>query len=158
MGRQELIEVGLESLAWLVSVQLSEDGHLTPIGCNGFYVRGGEKARYDQQPVEAFSMVAASLDAYRVTAKTSWSDIANLALRWFYGYNDLGLPLYDPQSGGCRDGLKMDRLNQNQGAESTLAYLLSAIEMRAAFEQEHTPPNGKNPAVQVYVPTHKLDQ
>jgi glycosyltransferase involved in cell wall biosynthesis len=131
MGSEQVTETGLESLEWLAQVQLSDEGFFAPVGCYGFYPRGGEKAHFDQQPIEAYSMVAASLDAYLVTGEYEWRRRARQAMMWFFGYNELGLPLYDPSTGGCQDGLQMDRVNQNQGAESTLSYLLSALEMRA---------------------------
>jgi hypothetical protein len=131
MDREDLTEIGFESLRWLVSVQQSKSGHFTPIGCKGFYCRGKEKARFDQQPLEVHSTIAACLDAYRLTGEMDWFETARTCFSWFLGYNDLGLPIYDPETGGCRDGLHIDRINQNQGAESTLAYLLSALEMIA---------------------------
>ena len=107
-------------------------GHFVPIGSNGFYQRGGERARFDQQPVEAQAMVSACLEAYRITGDKSWRKEARRAFEWFLGRNDLNLPLYDPTTGGCRDGLHPDRPNENQGAESTLAFLQSLLELRLA--------------------------
>ena len=75
-------------------------------------------------------MVSACLEAYRATADAWWYEQARRAFEWFLGRNDLGLELYDPSTGGCRDGLHEDRVNQNQGAESTLAFLLSLAEMQ----------------------------
>ena len=92
--------------------------------------RGGERARYDQQPLEAYSMVAAALEAYRITGDSSWEKEARRAFNWFLGRNDLELPLYDLLIGGCHDGLHQDRVNLNQGAESTLSFLLALAEMR----------------------------
>jgi hypothetical protein len=129
MGRGDMAEAGLKSLQWLVEIQRSEAGHFAPIGNRGFYPRGGEKARFDQQPVEAHAMVSACLEAYRMTGDEHWYDEARRAFDWFLGRNDQGLSLYDPVTGGCRDGLHPDRANQNQGAESTLAFLLSLVEM-----------------------------
>jgi glycosyltransferase involved in cell wall biosynthesis len=123
---------GLESLTWLSTVQRGKGGHFVPIGSNGFYVRGGERARFDQQPVEAQAMVSACLEAYRLTADSRWRKEARRAFEWFLGRNDLNLPIYDPTSGGCRDGLHSDRANENQGAESTLAFLQSLLELRLA--------------------------
>lgn len=130
MGRQEMTEVGLRALEWLAQVQRSEDGHFVPIGSNGFYPRGGERARFDQQPIEAHAMVAACLEAHRVTGERRWYDEARRAFEWFLGRNDLRLPLYDEATGGCRDGLHPDRVNENEGAESTLAFWLSLVELR----------------------------
>ena len=85
---------------------------------------------FDQQPIEAQTTVSACLEAYRATADPWWYEQAQRAFDWFLGWNDLGLELYCPQTGGCRDGLHADRSNENQGAESTLAFLLSLAEMR----------------------------
>jgi glycosyltransferase involved in cell wall biosynthesis len=122
-------EIGLKSLRWLVSVQKSPLGNFRPIGSNGFYQRGGKPAEFDQQPIEAHCTVSACLEAYRSTGDAKWHEEARLAFEWFLGRNDLGLPLYDPTTGGCCDGLHMDRVNLNQGAESTLAYLMALSEM-----------------------------
>jgi hypothetical protein len=132
IGQQPVLERGLQSLRWLVEVQHSENGHLRPIGSNGFYRRGGARANFDQQPVEAQAMVSACLDAYRITSDPWWYGQAQRAFDWFLGWNDLGLELYSPSTGGCRDALHVDRVNGNQGAESTLAFLLSLAEMRLA--------------------------
>ena len=77
-------------------------------------------------------MVTACLEAWRATGEQRWREEAQCAFEWFLGRNDLGLPLYDASTGGCRDGLHPDRVNQNQGAESTLAFLLALLEMRQA--------------------------
>jgi hypothetical protein len=117
-------------LRWLVGVQTSQRGRLRPIGSNGFYKRSGVRAEFDQQPIEAQTTVSACLEAYRATADPWWYEQAQRAFDWFLGWNDLGLELYAHQTGGCRDGLHADRGNENQGAESTLAFLLSLAEMR----------------------------
>jgi len=129
-GEQSVLERGLQALRWLAEVQTSENGHLRPIGSNGFYPRGGPRANFDQQPIEAQAMVSACLDAYRVTSDSWWYKQAQRAFDWFLGWNDLGRELYSPSTGGCRDALHVDRVNGNQGAESTLAFLLSLAEMR----------------------------
>jgi glycosyltransferase involved in cell wall biosynthesis len=130
MGQAAMVERGLKSLRWLAEVQTSENGHFSPIGSNGFYRRNGPRARFDQQPIEAQAMVSACLEAYRVSADASWYEQAQRAFDWFLGWNDLGLELYAAKTGGCRDALHVDRVNDNQGAESTLAFLLALAEMR----------------------------
>jgi glycosyltransferase involved in cell wall biosynthesis len=125
-----MTEAGLESLNWLTTLQRSQAGHFVPIGSNGFYERGGARARFDQQPVEAQAMVSACLTAYRLTGDKCWQVEARSAFDWFLGRNDLNLPIYDPTTGGCRDGLHPDRPNENQGAESTLAFLHALLELR----------------------------
>ena len=130
----DMTEAGLESLRWLADLQRAEEagGHFVPIGSNGFYQRGGVRARFDQQPVEAQAMVSACLEAHRSTGDKSWYKEARCAFDWFLGRNDLNLPIYDPTTGGCRDGLHPDRPNQNQGAESSLAFLQAVLELRLA--------------------------
>jgi hypothetical protein len=126
------LETGLKSLRWLVTIQKSETGHFRPVGSNGFLQRNGERAQFDQQPVEAQAMVSACLEAYRATDDRAWVREARRAFEWFLGRNDLSKPLYDFSSGGCCDGLHKDRVNENQGAESTLAFHLSLVEMNFA--------------------------
>ncbi|MCB0103990.1 MAG: glycosyltransferase [Anaerolineales bacterium] len=130
----EMIAAGLESLTWLSELQHSdtEGKHFVPIGSNGFYPRGSERACFDQQPVEAQAMVSACLEAYRMTKEKKWHTEARRVFEWFLGRNDLHLPVYDPTTGGCRDGLHPDRPNENQGAESTLAFLQSLLELQLA--------------------------
>jgi glycosyltransferase involved in cell wall biosynthesis len=134
---ERMISAGLESLEWLLEMQRCEaNGHFVPIGSQGFYRRNGEKARFDQQPLEAAGAVSACLQAYRVTGDSRWRGEAWSAFNWFLGDNDLQLPLYDSATGGCRDGLHPDRANENQGAESTLSFLMALLEMRALPEPE----------------------
>lgn len=127
-----MLEIGLKSLRWLAEAQTAPASHFRPIGSNGFWKRGEEPAQFDQQPVEAHAMVCACLEAHSASGDDYWLAQAGRAFEWFNGANDLGLTLYDAQSGGCRDGLHIDRVNQNQGAESTLAFLLALAEMQRA--------------------------
>lgn len=139
LGNDDIVGAGFESLEWLAGLQRSTPtgGHFVPIGSNGFYIKGGERARFDQQPVEAQNMAAACLEAYRITSKDAWRREARRAFEWFLGRNDLNLPVYDPNTGGCHDGLHPDRLNANQGAESTLAFLQILLELRLATDIAH---------------------
>ena len=132
MPNQDMSDAGFESLLWLAELQRSTPGggHFVPIGSNGFYRRGGERARFDQQAIEARSMVSAGLEAYRLSGDERWRREVRRAFEWFLGRNDLNLPLYDPDTGGCHDGLHPDRLNENEGAESTLAFLQALLELR----------------------------
>jgi glycosyltransferase involved in cell wall biosynthesis len=132
IGNEAMTSAGLRSLEWLSRIQRTPEGYFAPIGSNGFYQRGGPRAAFDQQPVEACAMVSACLAARRVTGDDRWRDHARRAFAWFLGQNQLQQPLYDPSSGGCRDGLHADRANENQGAESTLSFLLALLEMRGA--------------------------
>jgi glycosyltransferase involved in cell wall biosynthesis len=132
MQNTAMTEAGLESLHWLADLQRAdkEGRHFVPIGSNGFYSKGGERARFDQQPVEAQAMVSACLAANQITGDKKWYKEARRAFEWFLGRNDLHLPVYDPTTGGCRDGLHPDRPNENQGAESTLAFLQALLELK----------------------------
>jgi glycosyltransferase involved in cell wall biosynthesis len=141
MPHPEALDIGLKSLRWLASLQKTQAGHFRPIGSNGFYVKDGARADFDQQPVEAQAMVSACLEAFRATEDVAWSHEAKRAFEWFLGRNDLGLPLYDSSSGGCSDGLHSDRVNENQGAESTLAFHLSLAEMNFAEHLSALPPS-----------------
>ncbi len=134
LGNADMTAAGLDTLDWLTDLQHtdSDEGHFTPIGSNGFYIQGGERAQFDQQPVEAQGAVSAYLAAYQVTGDKRWRREARRSFEWFLGRNDLNLPLYDPTTGGCRDGLHPDRPNENQGAESTLAFLHALLELRLA--------------------------
>ena len=123
----------MDSLKWLVAEQHRDDKEIfVPIGSSGFFIEGNEKARFDQQPVEACATISACLEVYRLTEERQWREEAQRVFRWFLGKNDLQTPLYDPITGGCRDGLHPDRVNENQGAESTLSFLMALLEMQAA--------------------------
>jgi glycosyltransferase involved in cell wall biosynthesis len=138
-ANEAMVSAGLEALEWLATVQRCEiKGHFVPIGSHGFYSKKTEKARFDQQPVEAGAAVSAFLQAYRATGKGRWRKDAWTAFNWFLGDNDLQVALYDPTTGGCRDGLHPDRANENQGAESTLSFLMALLEMRKLEEADTT--------------------
>lgn len=129
-GNKRMVEAACESLNWLVREQHRDDAAaFVPIGSRGFFTAGQEKARFDQQPVEACATISACLQASLVTREGRWRDEAWSAFRWFLGKNDLQVPLYDATTGGCRDGLHPERVNENQGAESTLSFLMSLLEM-----------------------------
>ena len=104
MNDPDMVEIGLKTLRWLVKIQTSETGSFRPIGSNGFYPRGKERALFDQQPIEAQATVSACIEAYHATKDMFWVSEAGRAFEWFLGRNDLGLALYDPGTGGCRDG------------------------------------------------------
>jgi hypothetical protein len=149
----QAIAIGLESLTWLVKIQQSDKGWIMPIGNQGFYPKEGQISYFDQQPVEVYSLLSACLDAFRITEDIGWYDYATQALEWFFGRNALGVSMYDKATGGCRDGLHIDRLNENQGAESTLSLIQSMLEMKQ-FAREHQDRlrlNGKRRAALVLV-------
>jgi len=135
LGDDELRDAGLQVLDWLIGVQTTPEGWFSPIGSSGWWPRGGVRSRFDQQPIEATSMILAAHAAFRVTGKERYRRVVEMAYGWFLGDNDLGLALADPATGGCHDGLTPRAANANQGAESTLMWL-TALErvrgMRAA--------------------------
>jgi hypothetical protein len=139
---QRMVEAALESLRWLLAEQhLNDPRVFVPIGSQGFFAAGKEKARFDQQPVEACATVSACLQAYRLTKDDKWLEEGRCAFRWFLGVNDLQVSLYDETTGGCRDGLHPDRVNENQGAESTLSFLMAQLEMRESRPTNQVEPD-----------------
>jgi glycosyltransferase involved in cell wall biosynthesis len=131
MQKADLVDAGLRSLEWLFGQQISPAGHFAAIGSNGFLHRGSPPAAFDQQPVEACATVAACLAAGRAYGDPRWAPRARSAFNWFLGENHLQQWLFDPSTGGCRDGLHAERPNLNQGAEATLSFLLALHELRA---------------------------
>jgi len=130
MGSEEISALGLRTLRWLAETQVSPEGYFAPVGSNGFHRKGAVKAEFDQQPLEASAMVSACLDALRVSGDARWATFGRNAFDWFLGHNHLRLPLYDASTGGCRDGLHPERRNENQGAESTVSFLIALLELR----------------------------
>ncbi len=128
-----MVATGIEALKWLVAAQHSDSDSeiFVPIGSSRVFTEGGEKARFDQQPVEACATISACLEVYKLTGESNWLSEAQQVFRWFLGKNDLQVPLYDTKTGGCRDGLHPDRVNENQGAESTLSFLMALLDMQA---------------------------
>ena len=128
LKNDEMIKVALTSLDWLKLIQHDElENYFTAIGNHGWYTKGGVKAQFDQQPIEAAAMVDACIDAFRLTRDEDWITYAYRCLNWYQGDNELHIPLYDHATGGCRDGLQMDSVNENQGAESTLCWLMALL-------------------------------
>jgi len=125
--QDSLVNSGLQCLDWLLHIQTDDSGHLIPIGNRGWYKRNGKRMRFDQQPIDAGSMVEACVEAYFATGETKWAQEAIHCFEWFLGRNDLQTPVYDYTTGGCRDGVQSNGVNQNQGAESTIAWLLALI-------------------------------
>lgn len=135
MQNGDMIDMGLKSLEWLVEIQ-SENKHFSPVGNMGWYRQNGSRARFDQQPIETHAMVDACIEAFNITGERTWTDRAVMCFNWFLGQNDLNMVLYDPKTGGCRDGLMADGINQNEGAESTLACLLSHLTLQKHYSDE----------------------
>jgi hypothetical protein len=123
MQRSDMMDMGLVSLKWLLAIQ-TEDKPLCAHRQQRMVWQGGPRARFDQQPIEANAMVEACVKPLILPGIKSWFDNAVMCFNWFLGQNDLNMPLYDAKTGGCRDGLMADGINQNEGAESSLAWLL----------------------------------
>ena len=127
-GDDDMVSFGIEVLAWLRDLQVDpSDGWFAPVGNQGWFPKSGSKAQYDQQPLEAAAMIGASLEAYKCTQRKEWMQLASICFNWYLGKNEQQLQLYDYATGGCRDGLEADGVNENQGAESTLSYLSSLL-------------------------------
>jgi hypothetical protein len=125
---QEYLDVAKESMAFQVNTQFV-DNMFVPIGNNGWYKQGSERAIYDQQPLEACAMVDAAADAFYATKDKSYLKIANVAFQWYLGRNTKNTVLYNSATGGCYDGLNSGSVNLNQGAESSLSYLLARLRL-----------------------------
>ena len=171
LGREDMVEIGLDVLRWLLSLQTA-DGHFVPIGNDGWCDRdSSRRARFDQQPIEADTTLGACIEAFRITGDRRWLQDALRTFRWFLGDNDLGVPVYDEATGACFDGLQATGLNQNQGAESTLAWMHALIQMHALQaegllemplniirerdRQTSVAPNGLNPSIPLGVPNEE---
>lgn len=123
---ERMLTVGLKALDWLIDIQTDpKKKHLSIIGNNGWYQYGKEKARFDQQPLEASALIDACYQAFITTKDIRWYRYMNWAFSWFLGNNDIGQAMYNPATGSCYDGLQPGSINQNQGGESTLSFLLA---------------------------------
>jgi len=130
---QKMYDAGIKSLKWLLKVQTAPDGHLSVIGNNGWLDKNGNRSIFDQQPIEVKGLIDACLDVYIATGDKKWFEESERCLSWFLGQNDLELPVCDYKTGGCCDGLERQGINANQGAESTLAWIISLINMNMAM-------------------------
>jgi hypothetical protein len=123
--------MGLRSLRWLVKAKTDKDGTLSALGNLERYKRESMPAPVDQQPVEAQALLEACIEAYSTTGSDEWLVDARRAFDWFLGKNSLNKCLYDYETGGCRDGLHQGGVNENEGAQATLAWLLSLMAVRS---------------------------
>lgn len=128
------LSVAIDSMRFLES-KVFHDGMLSPIGNDGWLVKGNEQAKFDQQGIDAMAMVLMYQQALRATSNTKYLRRMQLSYQWFLGHNDLGLALYDPYTGGSADGLHCEGINLNQGAESTLAYWISHMVVGSAIKE-----------------------
>jgi hypothetical protein len=125
-GNKDYLSVGMESISFLES-KVFHDNMVSPIGNDGWFPREGVAARFDQQGIDIMAMVLMYQQAFRLTRDTKYQTRMYQSFQWFLGKNDLGVSLYDPSTGGCADGLHSEGINQNQGAESTIAYWISHL-------------------------------
>lgn len=133
-GDEEYKRIAVESLEFLTSVCIVDDV-LQPIGCNGWYIKGMERAWYDQQPVDPMAHTLSYLTAYDVTKDQKYLDLAMTCFDWFFGRNSVGEALHDPVTGGCFDALAPEGPNLNQGSESTICCLLTQLSMQPYLEK-----------------------
>lgn len=135
-GDKKVKEIAMESLNFLDKISFTH-GYLCPVGNKGWYQRDGMIPQFDQQAIESMAMVLMYLKAYETSHLPLYIEKMFISYQWFLGENILRLPLYDHETKGCCDGLQETALNRNQGAESTLAYLISHLSVLKAFELEH---------------------
>jgi hypothetical protein len=134
-GRKDYLRIAEKTLKFLAANDIV-NGIYQPVGNRGWYQRGGKKALYDQQPLEAACMVEAASIAFQVTGKKIYSKMARTAFAWFMGKNSNGVMVYNPATGGAFDGIAAKGLNRNQGAEAGLSYLLARLEMEILTRYE----------------------
>ncbi len=130
LGNARYVDAGLAMLAFYTSVVVEDDPvsermTFVPVGNDGWYPRGGVKARYGQQPLEAAAMVAAAFAALEVSGDERWRSVAEIAHEWYFGGNTKHVVV--AKDTGCGDGIDESGVNANMGAESTVCYLMSAI-------------------------------
>jgi glycosyltransferase involved in cell wall biosynthesis len=135
-GDEDVKDVALKTMAFLDKLTLS-NGYLSPVGNDGWYYKGGAFPAFDQQAIETMAMVLMHFQAYTIFRKPQYIEKMFLSYKWFLGENTLRAPLYDHETKGCCDGLLPTGINRNQGAESTLAYLISHLTVLKAFELEY---------------------
>lgn len=133
---KESFDIAIESLNFLTKNTV-KNGYLNPVGNDGWLFKDGKMAIYDQQAIETMAMVMVYFKAYEITRELKYIQNMHLSYQWFLGENSLRVPLYDYETKGCADGLQESGVNRNQGAESTLAYLISHLVILKALEFEH---------------------
>jgi hypothetical protein len=131
---ERYLKIATECTDFLTSICIV-DGMLHPIGCNGWYIRGRERAWYDQQPVDPMGHMLGYLAAYDATGKDEYLKLGKICFDWFFGHNSVGVALYDPVTGGCSDALAPEGRNLNEGAESTVCCLLAQLSMHPYLEK-----------------------
>jgi hypothetical protein len=128
LGDKKYIEFA-KKICDFVLASTFTNGHFSFVGCQGWFPREGKKAQFDQQPIEAAGTILMLNAAYQATKDKRFKSLQRKAFNWFLGENDLGIPLYDSKSKGCGDGLGAGGVSANQGAESTVSFLLGLLTM-----------------------------
>ena len=134
MVDEKMYEMGINALKWLLEVQTATSGHISIIGNNQWCNKTRTRSMFDQQPLEVKGLINACLDVYMLTGEKHWFDESERCISWFLGQNDLNMPVCDYKTGGCCDGLESQGVNANQGAESTLAWLISLTNVKTVSE------------------------
>jgi hypothetical protein len=134
LNADAMLRIGLQVLDWLIDIQTAPKGHLSPIG-NGWWPRTGTKSQFDQQPIEATALLLAAEAAHSATGDPRYLAAMEQSYGWFLGANDLGVRLVDPARGAGSDGLTAKGVNSNEGAESTLMWLMASEHIRAIRSQ-----------------------
>jgi hypothetical protein len=129
LGAGTMLAIGLQVLDWLIDVQTTPKGRFSPVG-NGWWPRGGTRSQFDQQPIEATALLLAAEAAHNATRDPRYLEVMERAYAWFLGENDLGRRIAQPARGACFDGLTSTGVNENEGAESTLMWLIAAEHIR----------------------------
>jgi glycosyltransferase involved in cell wall biosynthesis len=140
IANEEMFADALACLSWLDGIQTNPDGLFRAIGTDSFGIPHAPPLPFDQQPIEAWATVDTMLYAFKATSDARWLESAWKAYAWYLGANDLGVPIATPATGGCYDGLMSDRVNQNQGAESILAYQVACAGMARALSVKASTP------------------
>jgi hypothetical protein len=138
-----LRRAGLRALDWLIEVQLAPGGAFSPVGNRSWWRQGANRSRFDQQPIEGATMILACEAAWSATADPRYVEAAERAYGWFLGDNDTRVPVAVPADGACHDGLEPDGVNRNQGAESTLAWLMALERIRTLRRVTRVAPTAK---------------
>ena len=146
LGDGRMVRVGSRILDWLIETQTAAEGHLSPVGNDGWWRRDGARAQFDQQPIEATTLLLAAAAAYEATGQDRYRQAMEMAYAWFLGANDVAARIAEPERGGCHDGLTPSGVNENQGAESTLMWLIALEEIRKERNSDRQmPADGRMP-------------
>lgn len=136
LKREELLDASLVSLDFLIAMSTSERGRIRPIGNRG-WCTPESRALWDQQPIDVFKLLLAAAKAYEMTGETRYAEAVECCRAWYFGENDAGESMVDASEWACFDGIGPDGPNRNQGAESTLSYLLMEAIYRKWASKKH---------------------